>query len=103
MIRLDLIQFCFVPVSTSWSACSLRLLGELLFLMYVFLFLVNDLCAVTVYTCLKIYLHKKALFIFVNNVTFFSMLYHGDVEYVANTWFCVLHDCEMGGQLRASE
>ena len=43
----------------------------------------------TVYTCLKIYLYKKALFIFVNNVTFFSMLYHGAVEYVANTWICV--------------
>ena len=50
---------------------------------------VKDLCVVTVYTCLKIYLYKKALFIFVNNVTFFSMLYHGDVEYVANTWICV--------------
>ena len=37
----------------------------------------KDLCVVTVYTCtcLKIYLYKKALFIFVNNVTFFSMLY----------------------------
>ena len=47
---------------------------------------------VTVYTCLKIYLYKKALFIFVNNVTFSSMLYHfyhGAVEYVANTWICV--------------
>ena len=44
---------------------------------------------VTVYTCLKIYLYKKALFIFVNNVTFFSMLYHGAVENVANTWICV--------------
>ena len=53
---------------------------------------------VTVYTCLKIYLYKKALFIFVNNIIFFSMLYHGAVEYVANTWIC-----EMSGQLRASE
>ena len=44
---------------------------------------------VTVYTCLKIYLYKKALFIFVNNIIFFSMLYHGAVEYVANTWICV--------------
>ena len=46
---------------------------------------------VTVYTCLKIYLYKKALFIFVNNIihVFFSMLYHGAVEYVANTWICV--------------
>ena len=46
---------------------------------------------VTVYTCLKIYLYKKALFIFANNgaVEFFSMLYHGAVEYVANTWICV--------------
>ena len=35
-------------------------------------------------TCLKIYLYKTALFIFVNNVRFFSMLYHGAVEYVAN-------------------
>ena len=43
----------------------------------------------TVYTCLKIYLYKKALFIFVNNVTFLSMLFHGAVEYVANTWICV--------------
>ena len=45
----------------------------------------------TVYTCLKIYmyLYKKALLIFANNVTFFSMLYHGAVEYVANTWICV--------------
>ena len=50
---------------------------------------IKDLCVVTVYTCLKIYLYKKALFIFVNNVTFFSMLYHGAVEYVANTWICV--------------
>ena len=49
----------------------------------------KDLCVVTVYTCLKIYLYKKALFIFVNNATFFSMLYHGAVEYVANTWICV--------------
>ena len=49
----------------------------------------KDLCAVTVYTCLKIYLYKKALFVFVNNVTFFSMLHHGAVEYVANTWICV--------------
>ena len=49
----------------------------------------KDLCVVTVYTFLKIYLYKKALFIFVNNVTFFSMLYHGAVEYVANTWICV--------------
>ena len=32
---------------------------------------------------------KKTLFIFVNNVAFFSMLYHGAVEYVANTWICV--------------
>ena len=31
----------------------------------------------------------KALFIFVNNVTVLSMLYHGAVEYVANTWICV--------------
>ena len=44
---------------------------------------------VTVYTCLKIYLYKKALFIFVNNIIFFSLLYHGAVEYVANTWICV--------------
>ena len=44
---------------------------------------------VTVYLCLKIYLYKKALFIFVNNIIFFSMLYHGAVEYVANTWICV--------------
>ena len=51
--------------------------------------ILKDLCAVTVYTCLKIYLYKKALFIFVNNVTFFSMLYDGAVEYVANTWICV--------------
>ena len=43
---------------------------------------------VTVYTCLKIYLYKKSMFIFVNNVTFFSMLYHGAVENVANTWIC---------------
>ena len=43
---------------------------------------------VTVYTW-KIYLYKKALFIFVNNVTFFSMHYHVAVEYVANTWICV--------------
>ena len=42
------------------------------------------------------------MFIFVNNVTFFSMLYHVAVEYVANTWMCI-HDCEMSGQLRASE
>ena len=41
------------------------------------------------YTCLKIYLYKKALFIFVNNIIFFSMLYHGTDEYVANTWICV--------------
>ena len=41
---------------------------------------------VTVYICLKSYLYKKkALFIFVNNATFVSMLYHGAVEYVANT------------------
>ena len=32
---------------------------------------------------------KKKLFIFVNNVIYFSMLYHGAVEYVANTWICV--------------
>ena len=44
---------------------------------------------VTVYTCLKIYLYEKALFIFVNNIIFFSMLYYGAVEYVANTWTCV--------------
>ena len=43
---------------------------------------------VTVYTCLKIKLYKT-LFTFVNNDTFFSMLYHGAVEYVANTWICV--------------
>ena len=52
----------------------------------------KDLCMVTVYIyciCLKIYLYKKALFIFVNHVTFFSMLYQGAVEYVANTWICV--------------
>ena len=53
------------------------------------LLVLKDLCAVTVYTCLKIYLYKKALLIFVKNVTFFSMLYHGAVEYVANTWICV--------------
>ena len=43
------------------------------------------------YTCLKIYLYniKKALFIFVNNIIFFSMLYHGTDEYVANTWICI--------------
>ena len=39
---------------------------------------------VTVYTCLKIYMYYKALFIFVNNVTFLSMLYHVVIEYVAN-------------------
>ena len=65
--------------------------------------LVIDLCAVTVYTCLKIYLYKKALFIFVNNVTFFSMLYHGNVEYLANTWDLSIRDCETSGQLKASE
>ena len=32
---------------------------------------------------------KKALFIFINNVTFFCMLYHGVVDYVANTLICV--------------
>ena len=59
---------------------------------------------VTVYTCLKIYLYKKALFIFVNNIIFFSMLYHGAVEYVENTVMDLcIHDCEMSGQLRASE
>ena len=31
----------------------------------------------------------KTLFIFVNNDTFFSMLYHGAVEYVANSLICV--------------
>ena len=31
----------------------------------------------------------KNIVYFVNNVTFFSMLYHGAVEYVANTWICV--------------
>ena len=36
-----------------------------------------------------VYLYKKALFIFVNNIIFFSMLYHGTDEYVANTWICV--------------
>ena len=49
----------------------------------------KDVCVVTVFTCLKIYLYKKTLFIFVNNVTFFRMLYHVAVEYVANTWICV--------------
>ena len=58
-------------------------------LRYVFIFLVKDLCVVTVYTCLKIYLYKKALFIFVNNATFFSMLYHWAVEYVSNVKICV--------------
>ena len=48
----------------------------------------KDLCVVTVYTCMKIYLYKNTLLIFVNNVAFFSMLYHGAVEYVANTWIC---------------
>ena len=28
-------------------------------------------------------------FYFVNNATFFSMLYQGTIEYVANTWICV--------------
>ena len=51
--------------------------------------MMKDLCVVNVYTCLKIYLYKKALFIFVNNATFFSMLYYGAVEYVANTWICL--------------
>ena len=54
-------------------------------------FYIKDLCVVTVYTCLKIYLYKKVLFIFVNNVTFFSMLYRVAVEYVANTRICVLY------------
>ena len=53
---------------------------------------------VTVFTCLKIYLYKKSVFIFVNNVTFFGMLYYGVVGYVANTWICVYIN-----QLRASE
>ena len=43
----------------------------------------------SLYLRLKIYLYKKALFIFVNNVTFFSMLCHGAVEYNANTGICV--------------
>ena len=32
---------------------------------------------------------EKTLLIFVNNVTFFSKLYHVAVENVANTWICV--------------
>ena len=51
--------------------------------------LFKDLCVVTVYTCLKIYPYKKSVFIFVNSVTYFSMLYHGAVEYEANTLICV--------------
>ena len=66
-------------------------------------FLVKDLCADTVCTCLKIYLSKKALFIFVNNVTLFSMLYHGAVEYFKKYMDLYIHDCEMSGQLIASE
>ena len=31
----------------------------------------------------------KSIVYFVNNATFFSMLYHGTIEYVANTWICV--------------
>ena len=31
------------------------------------------------------------------------MLYNGAVEYAANTWICVYINCEMSGQLRASE
>ena len=60
-----------------------------------YLNLIKDLCVVTLYTCLKIYLYKKALFIFVNNATFYSMLYHGVVEYVANTWICVYKDSKI--------
>ena len=52
---------------------------------------------------MKIYLHKKALFIFVNNVTFFSMLYHGAVQICCKYMDLCIHDCEMSGQLRASE
>ena len=45
----------------------------------------------------------KALLIFVNNVTFFSMLYHVAVEYVIKYMDLCIHECEMSGQLRASE
>ena len=47
--------------------------GRMLYAYYAF----KDLCVVTVYTCLKIYLYKKALFIFVNNVTFLACFIMG--------------------------
>ena len=31
----------------------------------------------------------KSIVYFVNNAIFFGMLYHGTIEYVANTWICV--------------
>ena len=47
------------------------------------------MCGHCIYMFEDLPVYKKGLFIFVNNVTFFSMLYHGAVEYVANTWICV--------------
>ena len=69
--------------------CFIEFLLKTLILHFYFKNAFKDLSVVTVYTCLKIYLYKKALIIFVNNATFYSMLYHGVVEYVANTWICV--------------
>ena len=45
----------------------------LYFLIHFSLKCFKDLRVVTVYTCLKIYLYKKALFNFVSNVTFSIM------------------------------
>ena len=39
--------------------------------------------------CIYKFEDLPVLFIFVSNVTFFSMIYHGAVEYDANTWTCV--------------
>ena len=50
----------------------------------------KDLCVVTVYTCLKIYLYKKhCLFLSTMEHSFACFIMWLSVEYVANTWICV--------------
>ena len=84
-INIIHLHFLMYPNSLQFDGAVLAA-DNILYIAQLSFRIIKNLCVVTVYKCLKIYLYKKALFIFVNNATFFSMLYHGAVEYVANTF-----------------
>ena len=53
---------------------------------------------VTVYTCLKIYFYKKHC-LFLSTISYSLACF---IMGLLNMYLCI-HDCEMSGQLRASE